>query len=91
MRQSETISALSVNSFCQAHSISRALFYKLLRDGEGPMVIKAGRRTIISLEAAEAWRKQMESVGPARCHVHKDRNSSLSVHKLDGHGNARPE
>ncbi len=50
----------SVADFCRAHGISRALFYKLLREGRGPRVMKVGRRTLISREAAEQWRRRME-------------------------------
>ncbi len=50
----------SVADFCGAHGISRALFYKLLREGRGPRVMKVGRRTLISREAAEQWRRRME-------------------------------
>jgi hypothetical protein len=50
----------SVSDFCQEHGISRGLFYTLLRDGRGPRVIKAGRRTLISQEAAEEWRQRLE-------------------------------
>ena len=54
--------AYSVVDFCRQHGISRGLFYRLLRDGHGPAVIKAGRRTLISQEAAAEWRHRMESV-----------------------------
>ncbi len=50
----------SVRDFCREHGISRGLFYRLLREGRGPRVIKAGRRTLISREAAEEWRRRME-------------------------------
>jgi hypothetical protein len=52
--------AFTVNEFCSAHRISRALLYILLKQGRGPAVMKAGRRTLISSEAAEAWRRRME-------------------------------
>jgi predicted DNA-binding transcriptional regulator AlpA len=53
--------AYSIPQFCAAHSISRALFYLLLCDGRAPAVMKVGRRTLISSEAAAAWRKRMEA------------------------------
>ncbi|MCU0896724.1 MAG: hypothetical protein MUC55_04405 [Burkholderiales bacterium] len=53
--------AFSVPQFCAAHGISRALFYLMLADGRAPRIIKAGRRTLISLEAAEEWRRRMEA------------------------------
>jgi hypothetical protein len=52
--------AYSIPQFCSAHSISRALLYILLKDGRGPAVMKVGKRTLISVEAAAAWRKRME-------------------------------
>jgi hypothetical protein len=54
------IAAYSVQSFCRAHSISRALFYKLAAQGRGPQVFHVGRRVLISTEAAAEWRRQME-------------------------------
>jgi predicted DNA-binding transcriptional regulator AlpA len=54
-------SAFSIPEFCAAHSISRALFYLLLREGRAPAVMKVGRRTLISIEAAAAWRRRMEA------------------------------
>ena len=53
-------STYSVLDFCREHGISRGLFYSLLREGRGPRIIKAGRRTLISQEAAEEWRRRME-------------------------------
>jgi predicted DNA-binding transcriptional regulator AlpA len=52
--------AQSVEEFCESHSISRSLFYKLHRDGKAPRIMKIGRRTLISNEAAIEWRKSME-------------------------------
>jgi hypothetical protein len=54
--------ALSVAESCRQHGISRGLFYNLVREGRGPRLIKAGRRTLISQEAAEEWRHRMEAV-----------------------------
>jgi predicted DNA-binding transcriptional regulator AlpA len=53
--------AYSIPHFCSTHSISRALFYLLLREGRAPAIMKVGRRTLISADAAAAWRKRMES------------------------------
>jgi len=50
-----------VDAFCEAHSISRALFYQLLKSGKGPNIIKLGRRTLISKDAAAAWRSSLET------------------------------
>ena len=56
----QTRVANNVEGFCQQHGISRGHFYNLLKRGEGPAIIKAGRRTLISAEAAAEWRRRME-------------------------------
>ena len=59
---SDTISTdvHDINSFCGAHKISRALFYLLVKEGRGPRLMRAGRRTLITKEAAADWRQKME-------------------------------
>ena len=52
--------ASTIDQFCQDHSIGRTLLYQLIKDGKGPRLIKAGRRTLISAEAAADWRARME-------------------------------
>ncbi len=54
-------STYSVSEFCHDYGISRGLFYCLLREGRGPAVIKLGRRTLISREAANEWLRRMDS------------------------------
>lgn len=53
--------AQSVNDFCRANGISRSLFYKLQRQGKGPRLMRIGRRTLVSAEAADEWRRTVES------------------------------
>lgn len=53
--------ALSISHFCQAHSISEAFYYKLKKQGLGPREMRVGARTLISLEAAAAWRAEREN------------------------------
>ncbi len=55
--------AYSVPEFCEAHRISRTLFYALRKEGQGPVVMKVAGRTIISRESAAEWRRRMESIG----------------------------
>lgn len=50
--------AYSIDDFCFMHGISRTLFYKLLKQKKGPDVMKVGRRTLISVEAAQRWREK---------------------------------
>lgn len=51
--------AFSVSEFCEIHSVSRSLFYKLLNQGNGPRLSKVGNRTLITAEDAAAWRCQI--------------------------------
>jgi len=54
--------AFSIPEFCRRHGISRAHFYNLSKSGHGPAVMRVGRRTLISAEAAAQWRRRMEQV-----------------------------
>jgi len=51
----------SVAKVCLEHAISRGLLYTLAKEGRGPKTVKLGRRTLVSHEAAEEWRRRMES------------------------------
>jgi hypothetical protein len=57
--------ASGIDQFCSAHNISRAMFYKLLKLGQGPRLMKVGARTLISDEAAADWRRQCEQQSAA--------------------------
>jgi len=57
---SSNVDAYDVEGFCAAHSISRALFYKLLKEGKGPRMMRVSRRPLITREAAAEWRERME-------------------------------
>jgi predicted DNA-binding transcriptional regulator AlpA len=56
----EEFLAFSIEQFCKIHSISRAKFYMLLREGLAPKIMQVGRRRLISIESAKQWRKDME-------------------------------
>jgi len=56
-----TKACYSVDEFCNAHNICRAMFYKIMKEGTGPRVMRVGSRTLISGEAAADWRRQMEA------------------------------
>ena len=60
--------AYSILEFCRAHRFSRAHFYNLMKRGRGPVIMKAGNRTLISEEAAAASRRRMESAAE-RCEI----------------------
>lgn len=51
----------TIPEFCTQYRISKSMFYRLQRDGEGPELMKVGKRTIISHEAARAWAKAKEA------------------------------
>jgi hypothetical protein len=50
----------SLATFAAAHLISEAFLHKLRAQGLGPREMKVGRRTLISFEAAAAWRAERE-------------------------------
>ena len=52
--------AFSIRSFCRRHEISVSMFFKLRSLGLGPAIMKVGARTLISREAAAAWRRSCE-------------------------------
>ena len=56
-----SIHAQSVEDFCNANGISQSFFYKLAKQGKAPRTMKVGRRTLVSSEAAQEWREEMES------------------------------
>jgi predicted DNA-binding transcriptional regulator AlpA len=62
MRMTVQKQSFSIQEFCKLHDISRSLFYVLREKGEAPRVMKVGRRTLISAEAAAEWRKNMEQM-----------------------------
>jgi predicted DNA-binding transcriptional regulator AlpA len=68
----ESRALLSVPEFCRSHGIARSHFYQLLKEGRGPRIIKLGRRTLISIEAAAAWRRALEA-GSAPSPARRDR------------------
>lgn len=52
----------TIPTFCADHgNISKSYFHKLVNDGKGPRLMKIGRRTLISAEAAADWRALMEA------------------------------
>ena len=53
--------ASSIDEFCIAHGISRAMFYKIRKQGLAPRIMTVGSRQLISDEAAAEWRRQMEA------------------------------
>ena len=62
-------SAFSPTEFCDQHGIARTTLYTLIKEGRGPKVIKVGRRTLITSEAAAEWRQRMERETAARANA----------------------
>jgi hypothetical protein len=54
------LGAYGVYGFCLAHGLSRRKLYYMLEAGEGPRIMKCGTRTLISVEAAQRWRRARE-------------------------------
>ena len=52
--------AFTLNKFCEAHGISRAMFYKLLKAGQAPRFAKIGSKILITTEAADEWLRGCE-------------------------------
>jgi predicted DNA-binding transcriptional regulator AlpA len=52
--------AFTLNGLCEAHGISRAMFYKLLKAGQAPRLAKVGSKTLITNEAAAEWLRARE-------------------------------
>ena len=44
--------SFSIKHFCITHGISRATFYNLVKKQLAPRLMKVGKRTLISVEAA---------------------------------------
>jgi hypothetical protein len=57
------IEAYTIKEFCAAYRLSVPMFYKLRARGEAPDVMKVGARTLISVDAADRWRRQREHAG----------------------------
>ena len=53
--------AMSIREFCRLHGISEDQFFKMKREGWGPVTMKVGSRTLISVEAAADWRRKREA------------------------------
>jgi predicted DNA-binding transcriptional regulator AlpA len=68
MRQSEAqgnymsqidFEVYTLKEFLLAHKISRATFYRLIKNNKAPAIIKFDKKILISKKAAEEWREKM--------------------------------
>lgn len=53
--------AYSIDEFCSAHDICRGSLYNYWRQGIGPKYMLLAGRRLISVEAAEQWRREREA------------------------------
>ena len=56
----DELKAYSIPQFCALHGISIDTYFRMQRQGLGPATMKVGSRTLISVEAAAAWRLERE-------------------------------
>jgi hypothetical protein len=49
---------MSIKEFCRRNNLSEPFYHKLQKQGLGPDVIRIGGRTLISEDAARAWRER---------------------------------
>jgi hypothetical protein len=57
--------AFTIAEFCEAHRISRSALYKMWAAGTGPRIMRAGSKVLISIEAADDWRRAREAEAAA--------------------------
>jgi hypothetical protein len=55
--------AFTIQEFCAAYRISEDMFHKMRRAGWAPAVMKVGTKVLISIAAAEQWRRDREAAG----------------------------
>jgi enolase len=55
------VSGYTVDQFCERYNFGRSCFYKLLKEGRGPRIMKIGRLTRISPEADDEFRARLEA------------------------------
>lgn len=46
----------TVDEWCARYKFGRSFFYKLLREGRGPKIMKLGSRTLITVNSDNEWR-----------------------------------
>jgi hypothetical protein len=51
----------TIPTFCTAHNLSQAFYYKLKSQGLGPVEMKVGSRRLVSFESAAKWRAAREA------------------------------
>jgi hypothetical protein len=59
--ETPNVAAFSVDEFLVRNRISRGLFYKKLKQGRGPRIMKVGGRKLISADAERDWHRSLEA------------------------------
>ena len=49
--------AYTVAEFLEVYKLSRSTFYRLLKSGEAPAVMRVRRKLLVSVDDAESWAK----------------------------------
>jgi predicted DNA-binding transcriptional regulator AlpA len=63
----QTKLAMSKREFCEQFGIGNTLFYKMLKTGEGPKLMRCGGRILVATDTVLAWmRSREEAVKPAK-------------------------
>lgn len=52
--------AYTIAEFCQAFRVSRGHFYNLVRRGEGPRLLRVGKRVLVSADSVAEWVRRSE-------------------------------
>ena len=60
-RHAEQRRSFTINEWCEARRISRAMFYKLAEQGLAPKTHNVGTKRLISNEADVAWVRDREA------------------------------
>jgi hypothetical protein len=55
----------TIRTFCEAHKLSQAMYFKLKADKRGPRETAVGSRRYITFEDAAKWRGQQQEVTAA--------------------------
>jgi hypothetical protein len=53
--------AYTIPEFCRRHGFSQSKYFAIAAAGEGPRVMRVGKRVLISKEAAADWRRALEA------------------------------
>lgn len=57
------VAAYTIDEFCVAYRMSRSLFYKMVREGRGPRMMRIGARRYITVVEANAWAEAQTAAG----------------------------